>query len=317
MPEEGKPQGFSGAIGQFNFEMSASPSEVHVGDPVTVRMIVTGDNLKSVTLSGLKDLSDFKLYDPQIKEENGSKILEQVVIPSKAGTLEIPAQTFSYFDTSKNSYQTISQGPFSIKINAAQGQDLKMVGFDKTVIKETKDTTKIPEQFGRDIVFIKELPGAWQSAGTAPMASGLIWILSLVYAIVWGILFVFIQQQQRLKSDHGYARRLHAPKKAKQCLMQAEMLLKQGKSKEFYDILFKTFQEYCGDKFHLSSLGVTFGSVKDALKGKNISADKMDIIHKIFEECDRIRYSSVQTDPAAMKDILEKIETTIDYIERV
>jgi hypothetical protein len=46
LPEEGKPEGFSGALGAFSFEATVSPTEVKVGDPMTLKAVVRGQGLQ-------------------------------------------------------------------------------------------------------------------------------------------------------------------------------------------------------------------------------------------------------------------------------
>ena len=95
LPDEGKPENFSGAVGKYDFEVTATPVAVKVGDPITLRMKVTGDgDLKSITMPVFNDAS-FKTYDPQIKDEGNAKISEQVVIPTSTDVKEVPAVYFS------------------------------------------------------------------------------------------------------------------------------------------------------------------------------------------------------------------------------
>ncbi|MBL8013079.1 MAG: BatD family protein, partial [Candidatus Omnitrophica bacterium] len=51
LPEEGKPKDFSDAVGTFDFEASISPIDIKVGDPITLRMKVTGQgDMKAITM---------------------------------------------------------------------------------------------------------------------------------------------------------------------------------------------------------------------------------------------------------------------------
>ncbi|NLE65675.1 MAG: protein BatD, partial [Elusimicrobia bacterium] len=69
LPVEGAPQGFSGAVGRFTMDAVLSPSEVKVGDPLTLRVTVMGaGNMTPVALSPIQS-SDFKMYDPQVTQE--------------------------------------------------------------------------------------------------------------------------------------------------------------------------------------------------------------------------------------------------------
>ena len=90
LPSEGKPADFTGAVGQLDFTASIAPAQVKVGDPVTLRMTVSGEgNLKSIQMPVLNS-NVFKTYDPQIKEEGNAKTLEQVIIPTNEKVTGVP-----------------------------------------------------------------------------------------------------------------------------------------------------------------------------------------------------------------------------------
>ena len=42
LPEEGKPSGFYGLVGQYTISASATPTKVNVGDPITLTVKVGG-----------------------------------------------------------------------------------------------------------------------------------------------------------------------------------------------------------------------------------------------------------------------------------
>src|SRR5690606_34729625 len=42
LPEQGRPAEFTGLIGEFRFEAQAAPTEVSVGDPITLTIRVSG-----------------------------------------------------------------------------------------------------------------------------------------------------------------------------------------------------------------------------------------------------------------------------------
>ncbi|MCK4882208.1 MAG: protein BatD, partial [Candidatus Omnitrophica bacterium] len=111
-PEEGKPGDFSGAVGQFDFNVSVSPTEVKEGDPITFRTTVLGKgNLTAIQMPSLSSGEDFKLYDPQVFEKGDIKKTEQVIIPRSEEIKEVPQIRFSYFDPELRKYQTIKKGP--------------------------------------------------------------------------------------------------------------------------------------------------------------------------------------------------------------
>ena len=115
LPDEGKPAGFTGAIGQFQVSGVAQPTTVGVGEPVTLRFVVTGmGNFDYVHAPALAADAAWKTYVASAKmnyedepHTQGTKSFEQAVIPNKNGTLALPAASFSYFDPDKKQYVTL------------------------------------------------------------------------------------------------------------------------------------------------------------------------------------------------------------------
>ena len=108
IPTNNVPAGFNGAVGQFSLaQFDAGPATVAVGDPITLKIRITGKgSFDSLSLSAEQlGWRDFKTYPPSRKFEStdplqieGSKYFEQVISPENVGVKEIPAFAFSYFD---------------------------------------------------------------------------------------------------------------------------------------------------------------------------------------------------------------------------
>ncbi|MDP2768040.1 MAG: BatD family protein, partial [Candidatus Methanoperedens sp.] len=117
LPLENKPEGFLGALGVFDFQASVSPAEVKVGDPLTLKAVVTGQgNFNTVNLPGSSLGDDFKVYEPQVKQDKDAKTFDQVLIPLNTSVKEIPAMSFNFFNPQTGVYTTITRGPFPIKV---------------------------------------------------------------------------------------------------------------------------------------------------------------------------------------------------------
>ncbi len=125
LPAAGRPAAFSGAIGQFDFTAQVTPTNLAVGELVTLRLQVQGrGNLTGVQPPRLAPPgTDFKTYEPRRLAEAdkpGTAVFEQVLVPQHATAATIPAIAFCYFDTGKGSYQTVTRGPFRLAFHAAQ-----------------------------------------------------------------------------------------------------------------------------------------------------------------------------------------------------
>ena len=71
LPEQGRPANFTGAVGDFTMTASVGPTNVTVGDPVTVRVQISGRGaLDSVQMPDQSALQNFKIFQPTAKTEN-------------------------------------------------------------------------------------------------------------------------------------------------------------------------------------------------------------------------------------------------------
>jgi len=80
--------------------------------------------------------------------------------------------------------------------------------------------------------------------------------------------------------------------------------------------LFLTMQEYLGDKFHLSSKGITISVIDEHLRKEGIAEEVLTRLRDIFRECDMVRYASSQLTRDNMRNSLMKLEEVIDYLQR-
>jgi hypothetical protein len=74
-PREQAPAGFNGAVGDYSLSVSASPTNVAVGDPVTVTIQIAGRGaLDALTLPDQTNWQQFKLYPPTSDLQPGDEL---------------------------------------------------------------------------------------------------------------------------------------------------------------------------------------------------------------------------------------------------
>jgi hypothetical protein len=127
LPLAGRPANFSGAVGLFEAESSASPTHVNAGDPVTLTYSITGHgNFDRVSSGVLSGDANWKTYSPKVKFDAqdgvgyaGTKTFEQPIIPTNGSLTEVPALSFSYFDPDRKDYETCTTSPIPISVSGA------------------------------------------------------------------------------------------------------------------------------------------------------------------------------------------------------
>ncbi len=114
LPQEGKPADFAGAVGNFQFSAEGSPKQVKIGDPITMKLKISGKgNFDRVTAPVLIEPDGWRTYPPSTTfnaddpvNYTGAKTFEEAVIPETKKTA-MPSYQFSYFDPTAEKYVTV------------------------------------------------------------------------------------------------------------------------------------------------------------------------------------------------------------------
>ncbi len=314
LPSQNVPTGFEGALGKYDFYLVAEPREIKVGDPITLKMIIKGyGNLKTVKSPKLNFEDNFKIYQPQIKHAEGRRIIEQVIIPKSETITEIPKISFSFFDPEIGSYKIVTEGPISIAVKPlAKGEEFKV--FEPRQLTTSEMAEK--EILGRDIIYIKDHPEPFRQKGRF-LYKNKLFIFWQFIPLSLVILVLFLsRRKKRLQTDIRYARRIRAPKGARKNLKKVKQLLNSGNKNKFFDMVFKTLQEYLGDKFHLSSAGMT-SAVVEELGQYNLDNETISKIKKCFNSCDLARYAPASISQEDMEEVDHLIGEIIEELQKV
>lgn len=290
LPQDGKPDDFAGAVGRFDLEVSVQPVEVRVGDPITVRMRVSGTGSLATVSAPLVDAgADFKVYSPQVSGQasDGGKVFEQVLIPLRTDVHEVPAARLSFFDPAASAYHTVSRGPFPVAVQAAERADARTI----VEAPEAAAGSRAPEQLGRDIVYIKEAPGTLAAPGVQGASRRWFFLLHLLTALgcagAWG----YARRRERLTTDPRYARFVRAGRDARRALAVAEQALRRGGHADFDDALSRALRQYLSAKLDLPPGAVDAAQVAERLSANGTSAELIRQVTGIFALLERVRYS--------------------------
>jgi hypothetical protein len=128
LPTEGRPEGFSGAVGEFKFDVTEIPSDWKTGEPQQVRARLSGTgNFGLMKAPGLTPPENWKTYPGKdeftpgdVASFAGSKVFQFNAVPRKAGEQDV-ALSFSYFDPAAGAYKTITSPAKRIRIT---GEDI-------------------------------------------------------------------------------------------------------------------------------------------------------------------------------------------------
>jgi len=297
-PTEGKPQNFSGAVGDFHFTMEVNPKEVIVGSPITLKMTIGGKgNFSSITAPTIGRADDFKVYQPKVLQKDSLRIFEQVLIPSKE-VKEIPGVRFSFFDPDKKVYRTLYHGPLPIKVS-------------KPDVVQGKR-----EILDRDIIYIKDSPGRLKVKGEFLYRKSVFLAIQLLGFLLFASLFFLNRRREKMRTDLRYAGKQRASKNAKKGIKEAQRSLGEERAEAFYNVLFKTLQNYLGEKFQIPPGGITGRTVDQELRLRGVDENLCEDLKTIFEECDNVRYGSSAPERSKMEETLQLMRETVRHLEK-
>ena len=135
LPTEGRPAGFTGAVGRFRVRSFASPTEVAVGDPITLVLEVTDiSGSTAVDLANLRPpnlrldsaLDGFRVPDtPTTGVTNGrTKVFTETLRPERDDLQEIPGIAFASFDPELDRYLVERTDPIPLVVSPSERLDL-------------------------------------------------------------------------------------------------------------------------------------------------------------------------------------------------
>ena len=304
LPAEGRPADFSGAIGEWKLEVTAKPTEVAVGDPITFTIHIGGSgNIDTVPTPTLGSLDGFKTYEPSTKttkdelNTTGDRVIEQVLIAKSTEVKEVPEVRLTYFDPAAKAYRMASQSPIKLVVKAGSGGQ-------STIVGGTGVRLRPEERLGQDIVYLKGDPGP--AASTVPFcATPTFWALNVmpVLALCGGI--GWKRRTDRLRGDVAYARRTRAARNAHKLLASATS----------YDEVQRALQNYLGDRLNIPAGGITASIVDEQLAPRGVNGELAAQAKACFESCDTARFAGGGTD-AGVPETRKAVEQLIDELEK-
>ncbi|HLZ88644.1 MAG TPA: BatD family protein [Puia sp.] len=128
LPEENKPVGYGGAVGNFSVEASLGSNTVAAQDEATLHLVVKGKgNLPVIAAPPVAWPDSIRAFDPTAKEDvnktvvpmTGTKAFDYVFTPRSAGHYTIPAVNFSFFDPATQTYKTAGTKPLDLQVSPA------------------------------------------------------------------------------------------------------------------------------------------------------------------------------------------------------
>ncbi len=278
LPLEGRPDSFSGAIGNFTIQSRIDKNELKVGDSFTYTMKLTGKgNFMKFEMPMLPEVQHLHFLAPEIQSSGNSKTAKYPGIAQEEGSFTIPAVELSYFDPQKEKYVTSKTTAYTLHV--APGEN--MPGY---ITRTPGVAQSAVEMEGMDIDFIVRDTNVKPYVPT--FSKPLYWFLWVIVLLLMPGASIYAREREKLAGNLDYVRQRKAQSILRRYLKQASSEV--GKI-EFYASAQTGLSNYLADKLRLPR-GSTSEMLFSGLEKKAIEQAALQRLKTFFDRCNQARF---------------------------
>jgi hypothetical protein len=299
LPTQGRPAGFSGAVGRFDIAAELSARSANAGDPLTLQLSIAGSgNFDRVTTTGLPSSPEWKTYKPSTQSLSAGasgKTFTQAIVALQPGAQTVPPVAFSYFDPEKREYVTKETAPIKVAIapSTAPVAATPMLG----------KPTPGPDEFAAD--------DAVHSSATGTLAPLVLrpWFVTANAALLGALIAGTIVRaiRRRRAADPGKRRQAATQQAIATALAEADAAEREHDPLKFFSAARHALQERLAASWHISPADVTVPEIRARLNGDG------ETVRAIFQAADQVAYSGAAPGAADLRAWRTALEQQLQH----
>ena len=308
LPTAGKPDDFTGAVGNFQFKVTPSKTTLKGGESLSLNISVTGNgNLKLFSLPKPEVPAALEMYDPE-HEENvktpltgmiGSIADKYTIVPQYKGKYPIKPMRFSYFDLTSKSYKTITSD--QIIVDVIDGPDFA------TAQKDSLKNPKSNEAKNKPFADIKQKTAFTSIKKEHFFGTKLFYGLLFLPFLLIPIIVLAKRRKDAKDADVTGNKIRNSNRLVKKYLSEAK---KQIKNKEpFYIALERAMHNFLKAKLHIETSEMSKDKITDILLSRNANPETVTEFINLTENCEIARYA-----PATSVTIQQDFDKAVSII---
>ncbi len=313
-PENGKPESFNGAVGNFDISLNSSKSQLKATESFQLEFKVNGNgNLKLFSLPEIIVPSSLEKYAPEFKEKintslsgmNGEISNVYTIVPQYQGKYPIPPVEFSFFNPKTEQYVTlysnesivdVLDGPTRLSESNVQASNPVSNSITSTdqfnFIKLSSDFIQINR---KNIIDSKKI----------------LFTLFLIPIIILVLAIIYFNLRNKKVSENILKSR-DADLLARQYLNNAKIDMSNKDS--FYASLENALFNFIKSKYLIEREDFSKDRLKNILEKDKISDNIIEDLIDIINSCELARYTP--TTPEGMDQDYEKAVKVISNFDK-
>jgi len=310
LPQLGKPDSFSGAVGNFEFDVILNKNSLRATESFQAELKVKGDgNLKLFDLPNILVPNSMELFEPEREElistnlsgMSGSVSKSFTVIPRFQGNFPIEEVEFSYFDPNTEKYKVLKSPRLTIDV------------YDGPVISNTitNDNSNIITS-NDSFRFIKLKGNLREINNDVFFQSQFFYAIVTTPFILLLSFLLFTTYKRNKKESSSELVRIEERKINKMIISAKESI---GDKVLFYDKIEKAIIKSLIVKFSIRMDSLNKEKIQQIGRDKGLSKDDVLLIIKLIENCEKAKYS--RSSDSIMNKDLEISKKVISSILKV
>ena len=310
LPNQGKPDSFTGAVGEFEFDVILNKNSLRATESFQAELKVKGSgNLKLFDLPNILVPNSMELFEPEREElintnlsgMSGSISKLFTVIPRFQGNFPIEEVEFSYFNPETEKYKILKSPRLTIDVFDGPALSNSITNDNSNIITADDSFRFIKikgnlEEIKNDIFFESNL-------FYALVASPFAFLLSL---------FAFtIYRRKRKESSYELIR--IEERQINKMIDSAKDAI--GDKISFYDKIEKAIIKSLIVKFSIRMESLNKDKIQQIGQEKGLLRNDITLIIKLIENCEKAKYS--QSSDSIMNKDLENARKAINSILKV
>jgi len=309
----GRPESFSGVVGNLRLTAALDRDSVEANDAVTLTLRVSGEgNIRAITAPEPAFPPDFEVFPPEVSQSinptatglAGSKTFEYVIIPRAPGQREVPSVALAYLDDVTGAYRTLESGVLPLEVSG-------------TVIDGPGALARGGvAQLREDIRFIHLGSLELRRTGSPLFNGAGFWLFALL-PLVGVVGAVGLRRHwDLLEGDVAYARGRRAGRVAKKRLAEASRLASGDDPRAFYAEVARALRGFIADRLNVAEAGLQTTELDVLLTNSGVEQGTRDDLRGCLEHCDRQRFAPPESDPEEKSRFLDRAAALMTSLDR-
>ncbi len=305
LPEEGKPAGFKGAVGEFKMTSWLVNPRLSTDDAGSLRIDLYGaGNIHLINGPGVSMPDGIENFEPRATETINKNVVpvtgeKQYAYPftiSRQGNYIIAPIEFSYFDLKSKSYKTLRSEPISLNVSKGKGK--------KPVIPSASGTTK---------------------EESSSLLGLLLWIAAGIAVIVL-ITFVLLNRNSKKKPAEMYEDKLSGKPvppvlPVEPIIPVSPLIVPQQKLMDqdpvgFFTSLNRSMKQYLSKRLQVPIEELNKKRINEALDKKGVNVHTSQLVSSLIDDIELNVYASPSMAHAEMQDVFEKANEVLGLLDK-